>query len=365
MSNELGLRNTFRTKVYGPLQEYRGGDATPGKEIDLITFMNRNGIKNGSNPMTWGKLFQEFGLNDANLTLGHLLSLSGDVTYLAPEIVRDFVVRGMEADASYTDLIMETEHVSSLDVSAPWVDYENPQLEPIGEAETAPISRYKWGKKTITLRKRSIGIDWSDELILSVKLPLLKQWMRRVGVEMNALLYSSAVSVLLNGDQAGGTDAVTVIGVETPTSMGFQDFVTAWVRAQLIGTNWGSMITNERMANQLLALAEFKPTSGGLGSALVNLETRNQVVPNRMPHFISSVIGDGKILLFDPTQSLLYLVFRPLLVEAERIMSRQVSGTYVSLMSGFTTVERKARVVIDKSKNISEFGFPTWMQPLV
>ncbi len=365
MSGELGLRDTFRTKVYGPLQEYRGGDATPGREIGLIDFMNRNGIRNGAEPMTWGKLFQEFGLNDANLTIGHLLSLSGDVSYLAPEIVRDFIVRGMQLNARYTDLIMGTENVTSLDVSAPWVDYENPRQESIGEAETVPISRYKWGKKTITLRKKAIGLDWSDEFILSVKLPILRQWLQRVGVELNAMLYSSAVTVLLNGDQTSGSDGVSVIGVGTQNSLSFSDFVTAWVRSQLIGSNWGSMITNEKMANELLALPEFKPTAGGLGGAMVNLELRNRVVPNQMPHFISSVIGDGKILLFDPSQSLLYLVFRPLLVEAERIMSRQVSGTYVSLLSGFTTVERTARIAMDKTKSINDFGFPTWMQPLV
>lgn len=365
MSGELGLKHTFKTRVYGPLQEYRGGDATPGKECGLIEFMNRNNINNGSEPMTWGKLFQEFGLNDANLTLGHLLSLSGDVTYLAPEIVRDFIVRGMQLNARYTDLIMGSENVTSLDVSAPWIDYENPKLEPIGEAESIPISRYKWGKKTITLRKKAIGLDWSDEFILSVKLPILRQWLQRVGVELNAMLYSAAVTVLLNGDQSSGSDAVSVVGVGTQNSLTFADFVTAWVRAQLIGSSWSSMITNEKMANELLALPEFKPTAGGLGGAIVNLEIRNRVVPNQMPHFISSVIGDGKILLFDPSQCLLYLVFRPLLVEAERIMSRQVNGTYVSLMSGFTTVERTARIAIDKTKSLADFGFPTWMAPLV
>lgn len=366
MANELGLKNTFVSKVYGPLQEFRGSDATPGKEIGLVDFMNQAGITNGTDPMTWGKLFNEMGLpSDADLSLGHLLSLSGDVTYLAPEIVRDFIVRGMELNARYTDLIMGTESVSSLDVSAPYIDYLNPRPVSIGEAETIPVAKYTWGKKSITLRKKAIGLDWSDELILSVKLPILRQWLQRVGIELNAMLYSVGVTTLLNGDQTDGTDAVSVVGVSSSGTLAFADFVRLWVRAQLIGAEWRSIITNETMANTLLALAEFKPTAGGLGGAVVNLETRNKVVPSQMPHLLSSVLGADQVFMFDPSQAMLYLVFRPLLVESDRIMQRQVNGVYCSIMSGFTTVERKARIVMDKSKAFSGYGFPSWMEPLV
>lgn len=366
MANELGLKNTFVSKVYGPLQEYRGSDATPGKEIGIIDFMNQNGVCNSSEPMTWGKLFQEMGLpDDANLSLGHLLSLSGDVTYLAPEIVRDFIVRGMELNANYQDLIMGTENVNTLDVAAPWVDYLNPKPQSIGETESIPISKYTWGKKQITLRKKAIGLDWSDELILSVKLPLLRQWLQRVGVELNAMLFTAACETIINGDQAGGADAISVVGVGSTGTLAFSDFVRLWVRAQLIGANWSTIITNETMANALLAIAEFKPTAGGLGGAVVNLQTRNRVVPSQIPHVISSALTDNDVVLFDPAQTLLYLVFRPLLVESDRIMARQVSAAYCSIISGFTTVERKARLAIDKSKAFSGFGFPSWMEPLV
>lgn len=366
MANELGLRNSFVQKVYGPLQEYRGSDATPGKEISLIDFMNNSGITNGTEPMSWGKLFAEMGLpSDANLSLGHLLSLSGDVTYLAPEIVRDFIVRGMELNANYLDLCMASENVSSLDVSAPYIDYGNPKPQAIGEAETIPTAKYTWGKKSITLRKKAIGLDWTDELILSVKLPLLRQWLQRVGIELNAMLYTGAVETVINGDQSTGTDAISVVGVTNSGTLTFADFVRLWVRAQLIGSNWGTIITNETMANILLAIAEFKPTAGGLGGAAVNLDIRNKVVPSSIPHLMSSVVGNDQIVLFDPRQTLLYLVFRPLLVESDRIMQRQVNGVYCSIMSGFTTVERKARIALDKSKAFSGYGFPSWMEPLV
>jgi hypothetical protein len=119
------------------------------------------------------------------------------------------------------------------------------------------------------------------------------------------------------------------------------------------------------MANLLLGIAEFKPTAGGLGAAAVNIDMRNRVVPNAIPHHMSSAIGNDQIIMFDPRQTLLYLVFRPLLVESDRIMQRQVNGVYCSIMSGFTTVERKARIALDKSKAFSGFGFPSWMEPLV
>lgn len=362
----LGLKNTLRTKILGPLAEYRGSDAAAGREISLRDYCAKNALFDGDGaPLDFPAIFQEFGLNSTSLTLGHLLTLSGDVRYLAPEVIRDFIVRGVGLSARYQDLCMGTQTVNSMDVVSPWIDFEHPQHQPVNEAETIPDSDYTWGTKTTKIRKTGIGLSWSDEMILSVTFPILQRWMERVGLELNSKLYKAAVTALISGDQTDGSEAATVVGTSTGTSLTFADFLVLWTRSNLIGYNWGSMVTSETMSNYVLNLAEFKPTAGGLGSAAVEVDSRNRIVPSRIPHFISSSIGDNQVLLFDPSQALLYCVFRPLLVESERIIRRQVQGSVVSIMSGFVNVQRLSRIVIDKSKSFSSNGFPDWMEALV
>jgi hypothetical protein len=365
-SGILGLEHTLKEKVLDPLAQYRGSDAVAGREATLSEFCAKQGLFDGEGePLDFPAIFQEFNLNPTSLTLGHLLTLAGDVRYLAPEVIRDFIVRGVKTSARYTDLCMGTQNVNSMDVVSPWIDFEHPQHQAINEAETIPDSEYTWGTKTTKIRKTGIGLSWSDELILSVTFPILSRWMERVGLELNAKLYTNAVQTLFSGDQTDGSEAASIIGTSTGSTLTFADFITIWTRSNLIGYDWSSMITSETMSNYVLNIAEFKPTAGGLGNAAVTVDSRNRIVPNRIPHFISSAMGDNQILLFDPSQALLYCVFRPLLVESERIIRRQVQGSVVSIMSGFVTVQRLSRLVVDKSKAIGSYGFPTWMTPLV
>ena len=366
MGGELGLQFTFKEKVIEPLKTYRGSDGVAGKEIDLEKFMQTRLklTKANGDLLTLRDLFSDIGVDPERISLDNLLSLSNDYKYLAPEIIRQFVVRGMELNVNYKDLVAATENVDSLVVTSPWIDYENPKLLPIGEAETIPTSKFTWGYKTVRVSKKARALEWTDELILSVKLPIARHWLQRVGVELGALLHADAISTLVSGDQNDGSDTCPIVGVATAGTLTFADFVNVWVRSRLISQNWGTLVTNEKMANTLLALSEFKPTNGGLGQAAVGLQSRNWVIPNSLPHIISSNIGDDQILMIDPAQAMIELVFRPLMVESDRIVMRQISGTAISILSSFATTERMARIILDKSISVADNGFPGWMTPL-
>ena len=366
----LGLNNkNLKEKILGPLAEYRGSDSIPGREATLEEFCTKFNLTTGPNGtgdvLTLPAIFNEFGLNPTSLTLGHLLDLQGDVRYLAPEVIREFIVRGVNLSANYQDLCMGTENVISMEVVSPWIDFAHPQVQPVGQGETIPDSGYTWGIKRTPIRKTGIALTWTDELMLSVSFPILSRWMERVGIELNAKLFTNAVQTMVNGDQTGGLEAAPVVGTATGSSITFADYITMWTRSNLIGYKWGSMITSEVMSNAILNLPEFKPIAGGLGNAVVNVDSRNRIIPTKIPHFISSALSDNQVVLFDPSQAMVYCVFRPLLVETERIIRRQVQGSVVSVISGFVTVQRLSRIVVDKSKAFSGYGFPDWMKPLV
>jgi hypothetical protein len=130
--------------------------------------------------------------------------------------------------------------------------------------------------------------------------------------------------------------------------------------------NWNNMATSENMANTVLALTEFKPTVGGTGPAAVTLDSRNRIIPTSMPHLIGGTeLTDNQLMLYDKRAAMIHMTFRGLLVESERIIMRQINGTAASVMDGFLTIDRKARIIIDKSLAFAQNGFPTYMNPLV
>lgn len=375
MANELGLMNSFRDRIYGPLAIFRGTDGTAGREIGLVDFVQKHavnensepaGLKNSSGePLSWEDILADFGVDPITSTLENIITLPGtDARYLAPEVVREFILRGMNTSANYMDLIAGVENVDNITVTAPWIQMATNTPPEIGETETMPTTGYTWGEKSVKMKKRATAIELSDEVILSVKLPILSYWLQRFGVNLGVQLYTDAVTTLVNGDQADTTDAAATIGIGTTGSLAFSDFVRLWTRANLIGQDWTTMVTSETMAQQILAITEFKPTAGGLGGAAVTVESRNRIVPNSLPHLVSSSMDDDEILFVDKTKAMIRCQFRGLLVESDRIVSRQIQGTYASVMGNFLTISREARIVMDDSIAFSGNGFPTYMSPL-
>jgi len=374
MSGALGLKNSLYNRVIAPLQRYRDGEKG-GKEISFIDFAATRaidesgrhvGLKNSANePITWQNVWEDLAIDPAQVSLDNLLTTSGDVKYLAPEIVRGYILKGLEADQTYLDLVAGVESVDSMTVTSPWLRMDDTNPEAIGEAETIPLADMAWGHKTIELNKRAKAIQFSDELLLRCKLPLLSYYLRKFGVMLAVDLYNEAMSTMVNGDQADSSDTCAVVGVaSTSDGVVFKDFLRAWIRARRISMNWNSMVTSEAGAWGVLQLSEFA-NQMGVGGTVVTIETRNQVIPARMPHLISSVITDDQVLLYDKSQALLHLVFRPLLVESERIIMRQLQGTACSIICGWSTIDRNARVILDGTKAFSGYGFPSYMAPLV
>lgn len=369
MSGELGFAQNFRERIYEPLQRYRGSDGTPGREIRLEEFVQtraRNneggyGLRNTlGDPLTLEDIFQDLALDPALITLDNLVSLSGDVRYLAPEIVRQFIVEGLESNANHLDLVNSSQNVGSLTVTSPWIQYHETRPQDIGEAETIPVSRVTWDSKTIQLKKSAVAIEVTDEVILSTPLNILGEYLSEVGIELAIKLFRAGVSTLINGDQAGGADNASIVGVGTAGSLAFGDFVRVWTRASRIGNRWVNMLSNETLTNVILGIDEFKNPQGA-GSVKVNVDS-NRVIPSSMMHRVADQFTDDQLMLFD-RRAMDYLVFRALLVENERIMMRQINGTAASIISGFTTLKRIRRIIIDRSLAFAANGFPAYMTP--
>jgi hypothetical protein len=375
MAGELGLKNTFKQRVFIPHQQYLGteGTASRGPDRGLEHFMQTRaineegkpeGLKNSAGqPLTMTDIFMDLGKDPRDLTLDNILAMGDEMRYLAPELIRDFILKGMESRASYLDLVAGVENVPSMEVSSPWIKYANETPVTTGEAETIAEATMTWGKKTVTVAKKAIGIYLTDELLLSVKVPILRYFLRKVGVQLSAGLFTQGVQTMINGDQSDGSDACVVVGTTTGSSTQFEDFVRVWVRGDLIGQKWGNLLNSEAMANKILKLSEFK-TPQGAGTVVTNINSKNRIIPSSLDHLVSSQIPAVNNMLYDQQAAMIMLVFRGLLIESERIIMRQIQGTACSTITGYTTVDPLARVMLKEDWTYAAHAFPADWAPL-
>ena len=369
----LGLENTLRERVYEPLQRYRDSPEG-GKEITFQDFLQTRaintdgkaaGILNASGkPASWEDVFCDFGKDPSHMTLDNMLTSSGDLKYLAAEIIRQYILEGMNTTSTYLDLVAGVESVDQMVITTPWAKMLDEAPEGTGEAETIAEAGMTWGTKSVTMRKKAKAIKISDELLLTCKIPVLGYFLRRFGVALAAGLYVDGVNNLIIGDQTDNSDSAPVIGTDNPGVVEYGDYLNVWIRGSRIFANYNNMLCSEVGAKSTLSLPEFKAQQY-TGAAMVNLKPKNRIVPSEMPFFIANQLGDGQRLLFDKPQAQIMLVFRPLLVESERIIMRQINGTACSIIAGYASLFRWAKIIIDSSQTFASAGFPDYMAPLV
>lgn len=279
--------------------------------------------------------------------------------WLVPEIVREAVRLGMRKNPIYPNLIAAEESVSQPKVTMPAINMSDAMPTEIGEAETIPVGSVSFNQKDVKLAKVGTGIKITDEVSMYVSLNLLSLYMQDVGVKLNTALDAMAIDTLINGDQADGSDAVAVIGASTADTLTYRDILRAWVRLGVIGRLPQHMLGNEDAAMDILDLEEFKGFSGSNKMANINLQTP---VPRDQNLYIHGAMPTGnKFMFVDSTSAIIKLNAAGLRTESERIVQKQLSGTYVTLTTGFATMFKDARLMLDYGLPFAGNGFPSYM----
>lgn len=392
MSN--GLKGKVKEMVTGMdaiRQEPKGG-----RDIGLRQFMAENYQVNGE-PLTPEHLYAELDIDPQRTRVKDIMA-NEDTRYLMAEIVRDGVRQGMglamrERLASqapitsdggvqkwmqpdvfltpqnlglvqasfFKDLIVREESVPSPTTTMPSIDLSKAEMKESGEAATIEEGTVSYGSKNVTVTKKARGIKISYEAIQFNTLSLVQLFFRDAGLILGHTLNGMAVNTLVNGDVAGGSQAAAVVGVEnTSNKITWFDYTRAAVRGGLIGRTFSQIIANETTALDFLNLDEVKKRY--IGNPLLGTVLRSALT---MPESIypSPKVPSGKVILQDPSISMVQLTAMPLMVETDKIISKQIAESYTSIMTGFAKLQRNASFIFDGGTAYSSAGFPAWMTP--
>ena len=370
---ELGLKGKMK-EIHKDLEKIRAGTVDAGgalagkRDVTLVEYLTQKFGKeealSANGVFDIQHLYNELGVNPNKMTIEQLIDLDQDSRWLVPEIFRDAIRKGLRTSPFYNRLIAASETVAQPQANMPYLYLSDAEPADTEEAETANKGSVTYGNKTVSLNKKMIGIDISYEAISYSSINLLTIFLQDVGIKLGQKLNNDSISVLINGDQDDSSEAAATIGIDnTTTGLLYRDVLTAWIRASRIGRLYDHFVAGEEVANAILNLTEFKDKQAGSAQQRVVL---NETLPSQSNGFVSAQVPADQVIVLDPRFAMVQLTSAPLLVEGERIVSKQIQGSYASITTGFGNIFRDARVIIDRSLTRTVGGandFPAWMTP--
>lgn len=312
----------------------------------------------GKFQITMAELYADIGINPSVDTIQNLTNMPDTAfRWLIPEIYREALRLGMRKSPIYPSLIAGEQGVSQTKLTLPSINMSEATPARVGVAETIPIGTVSFDQKSVSIYKIGRGIKVPDEVRNYVALNLVSIFLQDFGVKMAMGLDALLINVLLNGDQADGSDSIATIGVANTTDgLTYKDLLKIWVRGARLGKKFTTMVSGEAMAIDILDLLT---TTRVFGTARANVNIKTPI-PQNSDLFIHGNVAADKVIIVDPSDAAIKLNAQPLLVETERIISNQTQETYASTTTGFATIFRDSRMVLDRTVTTD---FPTWMDP--
>ena len=182
-------------------------------------------------------------------------------------------------------------------------------------------------------------------------------YFEELGTQLGADLDSDLIDIAFNGDQADGSQSAPVIGASTANTLTYADLVRAWIRFARIGRQSTVLLASENDVATILSMDEFQRSvypgaqtpAAAQGGPTLNIK---QPLPTSQDIYTHSDIPDGKLILVDKRRFAIQLTAMPLLLESEKIVSRQIQGEYASIITGFANLFKDGRMVLDYTTSL-------------
>jgi len=313
------------------------------------------------------------GVDYDNWIVSQFFTVSTDtkLPYLFSELLVQALIKGMD-DFNYVENLfaVKTTAPNAAAVIQPYIDYTGMKKMVKSDKAVSPGSEFDKdslavGDKRAYFKKFGKALDITYESIKLCKIKLLSAFLKGTAMVILADYFDYIVDVLINGDKAQDkdgntiTDTAAVIGVEnTSNGVTFRDILRAAIRMSRKGRPTTDMLGDEAEMLDILNLDEYKKREQGAPQESLRLNG-NITTPNNA--YVADDVGTGKLLLLSKAFCLVRIMQQGLMVETQKIITKQIETAVVSVILSIMTLFRDSRIIIDGSQEFSSQGFPAWM----
>jgi hypothetical protein len=268
--------------------------------------------------------------------------------FIIPEIFGEAIRTGYEHASLHQGWIAGTTNMNGHKMTLPRIERGDGVPSIVAEGADMPVGSIKFGKKDVSIFKVGTGFQITDELVRDSRLDHLFIFLGEVGNDMAIASDVHAIRVLVNGEQADGSESAPVIGVETTGAVKTIDCRRTMSRM-------------DRMK---------KPVTNGVLNEEDSLLDLNAATPEREEKHIDEymkiksdnwTLPGNQLMFLNARQAMVKLQYRGLVTERRRNPRNQTEELFISDHINFAIVKRDARIILDKDLAFSSNGFPSYM----
>jgi hypothetical protein len=278
--------------------------------------------------------------------------------FILPEIFTNAIRLGYEASQQSQKWIAKTINMSQRTLVMPLIFRGDGMPAKINEGGNIPVGSLSFGRKNVNVFKVGTGFDYTDELINDSALDMLYLFMGEVGNDMAIGADTQAINVLINGEQADGSESAPIVGVlNTTTGFTYADLKKVFTRMKRMNQPANRLITGEDDGIAITSIDRFEGFMGPTKLASISTIIG---VPDQFENDVY-VMPANEIMFLNPAKAMVKLQYRGLQMEKQRNPQNQTERMYVSDYLNFAIVKRDARVIQTKASTIGAAPFPAYM----
>lgn len=283
-----------------------------------------------------------------------------DSTYrfIIPEVFTNAIRLGYQHASLHQNWISSTQNLSQDTLKMPFILRGDGMPSKVNEGANIPMGSIAFGKKDVSVFKIGTGFKITDELLMASTLDLLSIFLQEVGNDMAIGADSQAFSVLINGEQADGSESAPVVGVlVTANGFTYKDIKKVFTRMKRLNQPASRIVAGEDDGIDITGIDKFEGYQGV--SKLASI--RSIIGVPEVFDIDTYVLPASKILYVNKDRAMIKLQYRGMMTEKRRNPQNQTEELYISDWINFAIVKRDARVIQDKSVTIVASPFPSYM----
>lgn len=336
---------------------------------DIKSFLGAIGIR--TNSFSLESLSKHFGFNSLNklameqLLIDHtsfgnpLATTDIDPTFrfIIPEIFTNAIRTGYIHGSMHQNWIASTIQMAQEKITMPLILRGDGMPSKVAEGANIPMGSIKFSRKDVSVFKIGTGFSITDELLMASNLDLLFIFLQEVGNDMAIGADAQAFTVLVNGEQADGSESAPVVGTVNGTSFQYVDIKKGFTRLTRLGLPIQRIIAGEDDGIAITGISQFEGFQGE--TRLANI--RSIIGVPEAFNIDTWVLPTNQILFLAPSRAMVKLAYRGMLMEKRRNVQNQTEEMYVSDFINFAIVKRDARFLMSKAITYSGNPFPSYM----
>lgn len=277
--------------------------------------------------------------------------------FIIPEIFTNAIRVGYQHASLHQNWVGSTLNMAQTKLTMPLILRGDGMPSRVNEGANIPLGSIKFSRKDVELFKIGTGFSITDELLMASNLDLLYIFLQEVGNDMAIGADSQAFNVLINGEQADGSESAPVVGVNNAGTFAYKDIKKVFTRMTRLAQPADRIITGEDDGIDITSIDRFEGFQGQ--TKLASIQTIIGV-PEKFQHD-TYVLPASQIMYLNKNRAMVKLQYRGMMTERRRNPQNQTEEMFISDWINFAIVKRDARVIQSKAVTNVANPFPSFM----